>query len=42
MHTLAEKKMFVFNQSKSVPVNKAQFRLYYSCHFNYQGFTYML
>ena len=33
MHYL--KKIFVFNQSKSVPVNKDQFRPYYSncCHF---------
>ena len=32
MHTLADK-MFVFNQSKSVPVNKDQFKPYCSCHF---------
>ena len=32
MHTPAEK-LFVFNQSKSVPVNKDQFKPYYSCHF---------
>ena len=25
--------MFVFNQSKSAPVNKDQFKPYYSCHF---------
>ena len=25
--------MFVFNQSKSVPVNKDQFKPYCSCHF---------
>ena len=32
MHTLADK-MFVFNQSISVPVNKDQFKPHYSCHF---------
>ena len=32
MHTQAEKK-FVFNQSKSVPVDKDQSKPYYSCHF---------
>ena len=32
MRTLAEK-MFVFHQSKSVPVNKDQFKPYCSCHF---------
>ena len=32
MHTVAEKK-FAFNQSKSVPINKDQFKPYYSCRF---------
>ena len=32
MHTLAEK-MFVFNQSKSVPVYKDQCKPYCTCHF---------
>ena len=32
MHTLAEK-MFVFNQSISLQVNKDEFKPYYSCHF---------
>ena len=29
--------MFVFNQSKSVPVNKDQFKSYYSCNFILKG-----
>ena len=33
MHILAEKNVFVFNQSKSIPVNKDQFKPYYTCHF---------
>ena len=36
MHTLAVK-MFVFNQSKSAPVNKDQFKPYYSCRFYFNG-----
>ena len=32
MYTLAVKNV-CFNQSKSVPANKYQFKPYYSCHF---------